>query len=115
MTRHDDCVICGLSFITGYPHKKTCSPECSRENQRRGSLRWYYAREERRRAEIEARQNALREARKLDPVYAAEWERHQAHLRRIWSEHGLDLGELVRSSIYLDGFTAPQAAAVVNA
>ena len=106
------CKICGDPFTTRHTRKTTCGPECSAENARRNSFRWYHtvkaAPREKAKAEAEARRLVE------DPLYAAEVERHQGQLRRIWREHGLPVEELEDLPFYSGGFTTEQAAQVVN-
>ena len=48
----------------------------------------------------------------MDPP-PGELERHQADLRRVWTENGLDPAELESMSIYTGGFTASEVLSVM--
>lgn len=41
MKHKKKCVVCGREFETNYPHKVTCSAECSNENRHKESLAYF--------------------------------------------------------------------------
>ena len=105
--RHLWCVICGDPFTTRHATKLTCSCVCSTENQRRLKAAMVAR-------HTAARRQASAEARLAKPEYRSALERHQTHLRRIWTEHGFPVEELEALPFYSIGFDAPQAVKVTN-